>query len=240
MELTGIEKQVLSGISFNADDIESGNLNADEEAMLLEMRSVADYLNEKYPSTPVIITGCDPKSGTVKTYNEWYFRPDAEAGGENLADVCSAIVEAASPQTSPQESSESTTDTESCALSIRDNFYGTLVRGPMEKNISSILTDSDLPVIDIDVSFWEHLGKEYGEQISVEDVLSAVVPAGNDIKIFLDGSMLSGSPYDSTVAKVKTCLNEAGVKGDIYIVILRDAESDKARGRLFTKSLTLD
>ena len=154
-----------------------------------------------------------------------------------MADACSAIVEdiaASSP-----EGDTSTADAECSTLLIRDNFYGILVRGPMEKEISSILEDSGLPVTDIDVSFWEHLGKEYGEQISAEDVLHSVIPAGNDIKIFLDGSKLSGPPFDMTVAKVKTSLTEAGVKGDIYIVVLRDAESDKARGRLFTKSFTL-
>ena len=237
MELTAIEKQVLSGISFNTDDIESGNLNSDEEAMLLEMRSVADYLKEKYPDTPMTITGCDPKSGTVKTYNEWFFRPDAEGGSNKTGDTYNATVESTDTlTTTPANAGKA----EAATFLIRDNFYGALIHGPMEKEISSILSNSGLPVIDINVSFWEHLGKEFGQQISVEDVLHSVIPAGNDIKIFLDGSRLYGPPYDQAVAKVKMSLTEAGVTGDIYIVILRDAESDRARGRLLTRSFSLE
>lgn len=219
MELTSAEKNLLLGISFNSADIESGNLNDDEQATLAEMRAVADYLKDKYPSHSFTITGCDPKSGTIKTYNEWFFCRE----GEENPSTYSAMAEAKDE-----------------ALTIKDNFFGALVHEPMEKEVTKSLTDSDFPVINVNVGFWEHLGKEYGENITASDVLKSVVPAGNDIKIFLDGSKISGPPYDATVASIKLTLQKTGVTGDIYIVVLKDAESDPAKDRLFTRSFTLE
>ncbi len=219
MELTSNEKDVLAGLSFNAEEIKKGELNEADMAMLLEMRAVYSYLEEKYPSYKFEISSCDPKSGTVKEYDEWYFRAEK-------IDRASAFIALV------------TEDGES--FDIKDDFYGEIVRGSIQDFLGEKLGSNDIPVIQINAGFWEYLGKEYGEKILAEDVLKGKIPAGNDIKIFLDGSGMDASSYGDVVKKITEILKKEDVLGEIYIVVLKDKDSDFAKDRLYSKSITLE
>lgn len=219
MELTHEEESILSGISFNGEQIKNGELDENDKALLTEMRAVGAYLKEKYPSYVFVITGCELKAGTANDYNEWYYR--AEGIERDSAFIA----------TSRELDGK---------LEIKDDFYGEVVRKAIQEEIEDDLTQIGLPVIQINIGFWEYLGKEYGEKISAGEVLQGIIPAGNDIKIFLDGSKLSGAPYEEVVVKIKELMIRKKVVGDIYIVVLKDADSDFARDRLYSKSVTLD
>lgn len=219
MELTHEEESILSGISFNGEQIKNGELDENDKALLTEMRAVGAYLKKKYPSYEFVITGCELKAGTAKDYNEWYYR--AEGIERDSAFIA----------TSREMDGK---------LEIKDDFYGEVVRKAIQEEIEDDLTQIGLPVIQINIGFWEYLGKEYGEKISAGEVLQGIIPAGNDIKIFLDGSKLSGTPYEEVVVKIKELMIRKKVVGDIYIVVLKDADSDFARDRLYSKSVTLD
>ena len=125
MELTHEEESVLSGISFNAEQIKNGVLDDNDMALLKEMRAVAAYLNAKYPGYKFEITGCELKNGTVKTYNEWYFK----AEGIERDSAFIALFEAVDGTTK-----------------IRDDFYGEIVRKEIQDTLVGILTESGLPV----------------------------------------------------------------------------------------------
>ena len=170
MELTASEKKVLNGISFNTEEIENGNLRESDVALLNEMRAVEKYLIEKYPSFSFQITGCEPKSGTARNYSEWYFK--------------SSEIERESAFIAMSEEQDNT-------FIIRDAFFGQLIGEPIKNYLVQLLTNAGLPVIDIEVSFWEYLGKEYGENISTELVVTGEIDAGNDFKIYLDDSKLA-------------------------------------------------
>ncbi len=218
MELTEAEVKVLTGISFNAEEIKNGDLNDDELAMLSEMRAVADYLKEKYPSNEFEITGCEPKSGTVKPYNEWYYRAKE-------IDRESAFIARAEDKDGK--------------LLITDDFYSELIRKPVQDELVRILSENRLPVVFVNADFWEYFGKEYGADIAAADVLKGKVPAGNDIKIFLDGSKLPTVPYESTVSKIEGILKKEEITGDVYIVVLKSADGDLAKDRLYSDSIML-
>lgn len=218
MELTEAEIKVLSGISFNAEEIKSGNLSDEESAMLLEMRAVADYLKEKYPTHEFEITGCEPKSGTVKPYNEWYYRAKE-------IDKESAFLARAEDKNGK--------------LLITDDFYSELIRKPVQDELVRILTENHLPVVFVNADFWEYFGKEYGEGMLATEVLKGNIPAGNDIKIFLDGSKLPTVPYESTISKIEGILKNEKIVGDVYIVVLKSADGDLAKDRIYSDSITL-
>ena len=219
MELTHEEESVFSGISFNAEQIKNGVLDDNDMALLKEMRAVAAYLNAKYPAYKFEITGCELKNGTVKTYNEWYFK----AEGIERDSAFIALFEAVDG-----------------TIKIRDDFYGEIVRKEIQDTLVGILTESGLPVIRADIGFWEYLGEEFGEGILAKDLLQGKIPAGNDIKIFLDGSRLPDAVYSATAGKIAQILKKEKVTGDIYIVVLKGADSDFAKDRLYSKSMTLD
>ena len=219
MELTHEEESILSGISFNGEQIKNGELDENDKALLTEMRAVGAYLKEKYPSYVFVITGCELKAGTAKDYNEWYYR--AEGIERDSAFIA----------TSREMDGK---------LEIKDDFYGEVVRKDIQETIEGDLKQIGLSVVQVNIGFWEYLGKEYGEKISAGEVLQGIIPAGNDIKIFLDGSKLSGAPYEEVVVKIKELMIRKKVVGDIYIVVLKDADSDFARDRLYSKSVTLD
>ncbi len=107
MELTNSEIKILSALSFNAEDIQNGTLTDKEEALLSEMRAVSEQLSVKYPSYSFEITGCEPKEGTARDYNEWFYRP---AGSENESAYIARVLE---------------TDK---GLLITDDFYGIVVK----------------------------------------------------------------------------------------------------------------
>lgn len=218
MDLTTSEKKVLNGISFNTEEIEKGNLRESDAALLAEMRAVEKYLIEKYPSFTFEITGCEPKSGTTRTYSEWYFK----SGEIDRESAFIAMSEEAGDY-----------------YKIRDAFFGQLIREPIEEKILSILNNANLPVINIEVSFWEYLGEEYGEEISPEKVLTGEIDAGNDFKIFLDDSKLEDKDYQAIMEKIKTCLQAHNIYGEVYLVILSSEDGDIARDRVFSDSILL-
>ncbi len=218
MELTASEKKVLNGISFNTEEIDSGNLRESDMALLKEMRAVESYLTAKYPNYSFEITGCEPKSGTTRTYSEWYFK-SAEIDRESAFIAMS------------EEDGDS--------FSIRDAFFGQLIGAPIKNYLEQFLAAEKLPIIRIDVSFWEYLGDEYDDKISPEKVLTGEIDAGNDFKIFLDDSMLKEKDYSAIKEKIKNCLKANNVSGEVYLVILSNADGDVARDRVFSDSILL-
>ena len=103
LTLSESEKKILSGITFHTEEIESGNLCDSDMELLTEMRGLAEYVPEKYPSYTFEITGCEPKEGTTRAYNEWYYK-------SMQIDRDSAFIATV----------ENTDD----ALEIKDDFYG--------------------------------------------------------------------------------------------------------------------
>ena len=71
-------------------------------------------------------------------------------------------------------------------------------------------------------------------------VLKGEIPAGNDIKIFVDGSGIDESAYDKTISEIEKSLKKAGVKGEIYVVLLKSADGDVIRDRLYSDSFALE
>ncbi|SFC22016.1 hypothetical protein [Butyrivibrio sp. YAB3001] len=215
MELTSEEKKILSGISFDAEGIESGELNEADEKLLMEMRATLAYLKEKYPEYNFEITGCEPKSGTARDYDEWYYK------------ALEIVRESAFIAMAVEKDGQ---------IEIRDDFYGEIIREEVTDKIRSILGPS-IPVVKIDVSFWEYLGKEYSGELNADKVLKGKISAGNDIKIFLDGSGILGTEYENVVKKIEESFKKAGVIGDVYVVILKDKDSDFTKDRLYSESI---
>ncbi|SOB92754.1 hypothetical protein [Pseudobutyrivibrio ruminis] len=219
LTLSESEKKILSGITFHTEEIESGNLCDSDMELLTEMRGLAEYLPEKYPSYTFEITGCEPKEGTIRPYNEWYYK-------SKQIDRDSAFIATV----------ENTDD----ALEIKDDFYGEVIRTPIKEDISKLLSDNGYPVIDVVVSFWKYLGKDYGENLVPKQVLSGEIQADNDFKIFLDASKLNTTDYKSVAQDVAELFKQQHISGEIYLVVLRNANVDPARGRLFSQSISLN
>ncbi len=246
MELTSAEKKVLSGISFNSESIMDGKLDAKEKSTLLEMRAVGEYLHAKYPSYKFEITSFTPPEGTVHDYTEWYYQ---------AAPATDSILENSDPSdgSSPEPSrtfiarSKELSDT----FQITDDFYGEVIRKELADRITDILTEKGFPVIRTTISFWEFLGEEYGESIPAEDVLTGKIKAGNDIKIFLDGSALKNPIHGSAASAVMRSASENAIfmtekslkahaiVGDVYVVILKSQDSDPAKDRVCSDSFSL-
>ncbi|QFJ55835.1 hypothetical protein [Pseudobutyrivibrio xylanivorans] len=219
INITDDEKKVLSGITFHTEEIENGNLCDTDIALLYEMRLVDNYLKDKYPTFTFEITGCEPKDGTVRTYDEWYYTVE----GINRDSAFIAMA-----------------DGDDADLKIKDDFYGEVIREDIKKELEKILESAGIPVIDVNVSFWEYLGNEFDGELSPINVLHGKLPTGNDFKIFLDDTKLSDKDYKKVVADIKNCLKTEGVHGDIYIVVLKNAEADYARDRLFSDSFIIE
>ena len=218
MELTNEEKKILMGISFNPEGVEDGDLLDNDLVLLDQMRSVASYLKEKYPSYNFEITGCEPKSGTTRDYDEWFFKAKE-------VDRASAFI--------------ASIEGEAGKFQIRDDFFGEIVKASIEKEVSQILSDGGFDVVEVNVSFWEQLGKEYGEGISPDEVLKGEIAAENDIKVFIDGSKLTDSQYEKTVGDMEDCLKKEKVCGEVYVVILSSRDGDFAKDRLYSDSFAL-
>ena len=75
--------------------------------------------------------------------------------------------------------------------------------------------------------------------MSALDVLTGKINAGNDIKIFLDGSELKSSSYDNVLPALEKVFSQKRFTGDYYVVILKDKDADPARERLYSDSFTL-
>lgn len=219
LTLSESEKKILSGITFHTEEIESGNLCDSDMELLTEMRGLAEYLPEKYPSYTFEITGCEPKEGTTRAYNEWYYK-------SKQIDRDSAFIATV----------ENTDD----ALEIKDDFYGEVIRTPIKRNIVRLLVDAGYPVIDVVISFWKYLGKDYGENLIPTQVLSGEVQADNEFKIFLDASKLATKDYQAVASEVADLFKQEEITGEIYLVILKNSKVDSARARLFSQSISLN
>lgn len=219
MEITAAEKNILSGITFHTEEIENGQLCDEDKEILTEMRAVAGYFAEKYPSYNFEITGCEPKAGTVRTYNEWYYKVEG-------IDRESAFIATAEKKDNGD-------------YDIKDDFFGELIKDSMAKEVKRILVRGRFPVIQVNVGFWETLGGDFGEKLSPKDVLSGKINAGNDIKVFLDGSKLNTAKCDGVAKEIENCLLKEGVKGDVYVVVLKAADSDFTKDRLYSTTLYL-
>lgn len=219
IELTNDEKRILAAISFCSEEIESGNLCDADIKLLEEMREVKKYLGEKYPSYTFEITGCDPKAGTIRDYNEWYYKAlEVERDSAYIA-------------TSKEIGDR---------YEIKDDFYGEIIKNEALKQLEEILSKQEIPIIKTEISFWEYLGNEYKEDISATEVLKGKIVAGNDIKIFLDDTRLGDKNYNATVKKVENSLKNEGICGEVYIVVIKDFKGDPVKDRLFSDSFSLD
>lgn len=217
--LSESEKKILSGITFHTEEIENGNLCDSDMELLNEMRGLEEYLPEKYPSYTFEITGCEPKEGTIRPYNEWYYK-------SNQIDRDSAFI--------------AIVENNQSQLEIKDDFYGEVIRTPIKEDILKLLTESGYPIIDVVVSFWKYLGKDYGENLIPKQVLSGEVQADNDFKIFLDGSKLTTKDYKAVASNITELFKQESISGEIYLVVLKNATVDPARGRLFSQSISLN
>ena len=187
-----------------------------------QMQAVTDYLHQKYPDFKFEITGCEPMEGTARDYDEWFYvtlNDDGEAENQ------SAFIARARTVDDIYE--------------ITDDFYGELIRDSVVKKVRKAATEAGFPVVDIKVSFWEHFGSEDGTDISSMDVLTGRINAGNDIKIFLDGSSLTQSSHEEAVSALESCFKQKGFVGDFYVVILKSSDSDPAKDRLYSDSFSL-
>ena len=221
MDLTNAEKKVLQGISFNTESIENGELDDKELALLHEMRAVDAYLHKKYTDYTFEITGCEPMAGTARDYDEWFYTiVSDEENSENV----SAYIARARGQEGDYE--------------ITDDFYGELIQGSITRSLRNTAAEAGFTVIDAKIHFWEHFGENDGHKISAMDVLTGKVNAGNDIKIFLDGSTLKSS-YEEALATLEKAYKDKGFVGDVYVVILSSAEGDLAKDRVFSGSFRL-
>ena len=219
MELTAEEKKVLSGITFHSEEVENGQLCDEDKAILEEMRTVKKYLEDKYSKYQFEITGCEPKEGTARDYDEWYYKA-LEIERDSAFIAMARDVDG--------------------KLEIQDDFYGELIRGDARAEVKKLLKADGFAVVNVDVSFWEYFGNECGEDLDALKVLKGKVQAGNDIKIFLDGERLSKDAYDGEIERLEKCLKKADIKGDIYVVILKDANGDFVRDRLYSDSFELE
>lgn len=219
MELTREEKNVLSGITFHTEEIEKGELCEADMELLKEMRAVAGYFKEKYPSYTFEITGCEPKSGTVRKHNEWYYKVEG-------IDRASAFI--------------ATAEEKDGKYQIKDDFFGEIIKDEMAQEIKKILTKGGFPILQVTVGFWESLGSQHGEDISATDVLKGIIRAGNDIKIFLDGSKLGGKKYEDVTGEIEKALLSEKIKGDVYIVVVKDSAGDISKDRLYSDTLYLE
>ncbi len=219
MELSAEEKKVLSGVTFHSEEIENGELCDEDKVILENMRAVKKYLEEKYSKYQFEITGCEPKEGTARDYDEWYYKVEG-------IDRDSAFIAMARDVDGK--------------LEITDDFYGELIRKDAQGEISKLLKANGFSVVQVNVSFWEYFGDEDGQALDASKVLTGVIHAGNDIKIFLDGSGLSKDAFDGEVTKLENCLKKYDIKGDIYVVFLKDANGDIVRDRLYSDSFELE
>lgn len=218
MELTDNEIKVLSGISFNSRDIEKGELTDAELALLKEMRAVEQYLSEKYYGHTFRITGCEPKPGTVRDYDEWYYV--APGVQQESAFIARAYTDADKTE-------------------VKDDFYRVLVRDEIQQKIQATLRAENIPCVEVIAGFWNYLGLEYGCSYSPMDVLTGRIDAGNDIKVFVDGSALDHGSYESNVVEIKAGLEKEHVAGSVYVVVLQNATADKTMGRVYSESFEL-
>ncbi|WP_026518579.1 hypothetical protein [Butyrivibrio sp. MC2021] len=219
MELTSSEIRILSALSFNSEEIQNGNLTDKELSLLNEMRAVEKQLSFKYPSYTFEVTGCEPMEGTARDYNEWFYRP---AGSENE----SAYI--------------ARTRMADNVLLITDDFYAVVIRDAILSELGKIVTGAGFPLIQSNIGFWEFFGKEYGENLPPMDVLTGKINAGNDIKLFLDGSNLKQSSYETAVKELEGSLKKSSVTGDIYVIILKNAQGDPAKDRVYSDSFSLE
>ena len=219
MELSAEEKKVLSGVTFHSEEIENGELCDEDKVILENMRAVKKYLEEKYSKYQFEITGCEPKEGTARDYDEWYYKALE-------IDRDSAFIARASEVDGK--------------LVIQDDFYGELIRKDAQEEIRKLLTADGFIVATVNVNFWEYFGDDCGQDIDASKVLTGKIPAGNDIKIFLDGSKVAGEDFDGEVTKLEKCFKKHDIKGDIYVVFLKDANGDIVRDRLYSDSFELE
>lgn len=228
MELTNTEKKLLSGISFNADAIEQGELDEKDMAMLLEIRAVDAYLHKKYPSYSFELTGCEPMEGTIKEYNEWYYTG------------CKASEASYQPDAVTLSAHLARAKKENDKYLISDDFYGEVIKDEIKAELEKSACACGFPVVQTNIGFWEFFDEKYGEGISYMDVLTGKIKAGNDIKIFLDGSGLKQDSYQNAVADLKKCMQQKAIKGDVYVVFLKTADGDPAKDRVYSESFTLE
>ena len=190
--------------------------------MKIKTQDVEAYLCSKYPGQRFEVTGCTPMAGTARDYDEWFYNAlDADGNATNE----SSFVAKGMP------------DGESYVLT--DDFYGELISDEIVRSIKRATSEAGFAAIDVKVSFWEQFGSDEAKDLSPLDVLTGKINAGNDIKIFLDGSELKSSSYDNVLPALEKVFSQKRFIGDYYVVILKDKDADHARNRLYSDSFTL-
>ena len=188
----------------------------------MQTKDVEAYLCQKYPGHSFEVTGCTPMAGTARDYDEWFYNAlDADGNAENESSfVARGMLNG---------------DT----YELTDDFYGELIRDEIVRRIKKATSEAGFTVVDVKASFWEQFGSDEAKDISPLDVLTGKLNAGNDIKVFLDGSELDPSSYENTVSELEKVFSLKSYTGDYYVVILKDKDADPARDRLYSDSFTL-
>lgn len=206
-EMTASEMEFLKSIYIDEAQIDKGILYSYQKDALRQYRYAEQYLEAKYPSYELEITGGTPIS-KLNTYAVFYFHEQ-----DNSYDYELHVY---------KEKDE--------AFAGMDNFYGSLIRQAYDQYVYEECADRIEGLRAVFSVITGVKDVSYDETLCVQDIIAGDRPISPATEIYLGGSEISEEEWEEAAALVEETIKKMGLYGSYTVCYLTDVSAKELTG----------
>lgn len=207
-EMTEEQKELLCRISVNEEKIMEGKLYDWQKEILNQYDFAMKYLKEKYPSFTFQIINCEPKN-KLNSFTNF------------------TIVE----ETKPKDYYSLYVDVEEHdsgnVYEAKDNYYGILKEDEFAEKLLGLVQQELPECINVKTNMPYVQGKEYGESLDLDMVLSGALELHQDTTFIMACGEKTEAEYEEKVKELEDFVKERGIAGSFTVKFVEDGEQDE-------------
>ena len=218
VEMTEEEKALLKRVFLGEERIEEGELFGYQKTFLNHSRTAKEYLNRKYPSYDFIILDGENITKDRRMAKFFFYERDKfdDALTYNELFIVDVFVDV-------EDSAK--------VVNIEDTFFCEIVKDDFEDFFESLLLEEGIRIRDVTIRFSNALGEQYGESVTVEDILSMKI--STMVFFSLCAEDIEGEDYEGATKRIEQLIFEKKIHGGFMIDIFED---ESFNNRVFTYS----
>ena len=198
-EMTEEQMELLCLISVDEERVRKGELLDWQIEVLNQYDYAMEYLADKYPSYEFRIVYCEPEN-VINSYTTFTFveKSDEETYYDLYLDVYK------------EEGAEN-------RYEARDNFYGALFEDEFAEKMLELVQEKFPECVDAKSNITCVQGKEYGETLDLDRVLSGQLKMDQDTILFITIEEKGDAEYSEKVMELKEFIVEHGIYGSYEV-----------------------
>lgn len=207
MDMTEEQMELLCRISVNEEKVREGRLYDWQIEILNQYEFAMEYLNEKYPSYSFKIINCEPKN-KLNSYTN--FTITEETAPEDYYSLYINVEE---------ETSEN-------VYEASDNYYGVLKEEEFAEKLLALIQQDFPECSAVKTSMPYVQGKEYGENLDLDLVLSGEIELSQDTTIRMECGEMTETEYEEKTSELEHFIKDRGIAGSFQVKFVENGEEE--------------